>query len=335
MVLSLEPSLFMRIKPLDSETDTMVNRMRIPQLTLGTVVATLLVAPAWADPGEAREVEVIADHRTGHPERNGPPPGIAMEESVFDETWVTIGIGAGLVPSYSGSDDYVVFPLPLLVGRIGGVGVSPNGPGFALNVMPQASRGPSAKPSVSFGPAFRLRNDRDGNIQDDVVELAEELDTALEVGLTGGVSFPGILNRFDSLSVSSQVRWDVLGAHDGMLIEPGISYFSPISAGAVLQLSASLSFVDDDFADYYYTVSPAQSAATGLPQFTADGGLNSVGATAIITVDLDGNAMNGGLNIYGIGGYTRLVGDAADTPFTAQRGSANQFIGGLGLGYTF
>ena len=48
-----------------------------------------------------------------------------------------------------------------------------------------------------------------------------------------------------------------------------------------------------------------------------------------------GNAINGGFNIYGIGGYSRLVGGAADTPFTAERGSASQFIGGLGLGYTF
>jgi outer membrane scaffolding protein for murein synthesis (MipA/OmpV family) len=75
--------------------------------------------------------------------------------------------------------------------------------------------------------------------------------------------------------------------------------------------------------------------ATGLPEFTAEGGLNSVGGVTIVTVDLDGNILNGGFNLYGIGGYSRLVGDAADTPFTATRGSANQLIGGIGLGYTF
>jgi outer membrane scaffolding protein for murein synthesis (MipA/OmpV family) len=36
-----------------------------------------------------------------------------------------------------------------------------------------------------------------------------------------------------------------------------------------------------------------------------------------------------------VSGYSRLLGDAADTPYTAERGSANQFIAGLGVGYTF
>ncbi len=268
------------------------------------------------------------------PAAGGPP-----FESVFDETWATVGIGAGLVPSYSGSNDYRVFPLPLIVGRVGGVGISPNGPGFNLDLL---SQGPSARPSdgsarpsISFGPSFRFRNDRADQIQDDVVELAGELDTAIEVGVNGGVSFPGVFTRADRLSVSAQVRWDILGAHNGMLIEPGVSYFRPIGTGMALQLSASASFVDDDFADYYYSVSPAQSAASGLPQFTADGGLNSVGALSILTVDLDNNVLNGGFNIYAIGGYSRLVGDSANTPYTSVRGTADQFIGGAGIGYTF
>ena len=267
----------------------------------------------------------------GRPVGSGGPPF----KPVFDETWATVGIGAGLVPSYSGSDDFRVFPLPLIVGRVGGVGISPNGPGFNLDILSQGPRRGPAKTSVSFGPSFRFRNDRTGSIEDPVVELAGELDTAIEVGVNGGVSFPGVFSRFDRLSVSTQVRWDILGAHDGMLVEPGVSYFSPIGTGAALQLGASASFVDDDFADYYYSVTPAQSAASGLPQFQADGGLNSLGLLGILTVDLDNNVLNGGFNIYAIAGYSRLVGDGADTPYTSIRGSADQFIGGIGIGYTF
>ncbi|WP_234027158.1 MipA/OmpV family protein [Erythrobacter sp. KY5] len=269
------------------------------------------------------------------PVASGPPSGVAPFKFVFDETWATVGIGAGLVPSYSGSDDYIVFPLPLIVGRVAGVGISPNGPGFNLDLL---SQGPSLMPpetSFSFGPSFRFRNDRANQIEDEVVELATELDVAIEVGVNGGVSFPGIFAERDSITLNAQVRWDILDAHNGMLFEPGISYFRPFGNSAALQLSVNASFVDDDFADYYYTVTPSDAAATGLAEFTADGGLNSVGSIAILTFDFDGNALNGGLNIYTVAGYTRMVGDAADTPFTAERGSANQFIGGIGLGYTF
>ncbi len=278
-------------------------------------------------------------------EWQGPPPGVRIGQAgppngapsrpVFDDTWATIGIGAGLVPSYSGSDDYRAFPLPLIVGRVGGVGISPNGPGFNLNLLSKPPiRGP-AKTSVAFGPSFRFRNDRVNQIEDEVVELAGELDTAIEVGVNGGVSFPDVFAPRDRLSVSTQVRWDILDAHDGMLIEPGVSYFRPIGSGASVQVSASASFVDDSFADYYYSVSPDQSAASGLPQFTADGGLNSLGLTSIFTLDLDNDALNGGFSVYGIAGYSRLIGDAADTPYTSIRGNADQFIGGVGIGYTF
>lgn len=270
---------------------------------------------------------------------------------VFDETWVTLGVGAGLVPSYSGSDDYVVFPLPLIVGRVGGVGISPNGPGFNLDLLSPAPARPSAQSGTqgppsnagrsttevrfSFGPSFRFRNDRANQIKDPVVALAGELDTAIEIGVNGGVSFSRVFSKADRLGISAQVRWDILDAHQGMVAEPGVTYFTPLGRGAAVQLALNASFVDDDFADYYYSVSPAQSAASGLPQFTADGGLNSLGALTILTFDLDNNLLNGGLNIYGVAGYSRLVGDAADTPYTSLRGSADQFIGGLGIGYTF
>ncbi|MEM6477030.1 MAG: MipA/OmpV family protein, partial [Pseudomonadota bacterium] len=155
------------------------------------------------------------------------------------------------------------------------------------------------------------------------------------VGGNVGVSIPGILNQFDSVRLSTQVRWDIAGAHDGMLIEPSIGYTTPMGRGMLIQVSASAQFVDDSFADYYYSISAGDSAITGLPTFQADGGLNSLGTTMILNIDLDNNSLNGGFGVYVIGGYSRLVGDGADTPFTAQRGDANQFIGGVGIGYTF
>ncbi len=315
--------------------------MPIKSIALGIAGATfVLAAPASAqDEGEEQRNPPSSgpERPQGPPSapQGGPPPGVTAGDIVFDDTWLTIGIGAGLVPSYSGSNDYVFFPLPLVVGRVGGVGISPNGPGFNLDLLSDPPANGPQGTSVSFGPSLRFRNDRANQIEDDVVRDAGELDVALEVGVNGGVTFQGVLSRFDRLTVSSSVRWDIAGAHDGMLIEPGLSYFTPIGRGTALQIAASAQFVDDDFSDYYYSVSAAQSAASGLPQFEADGGLNSLGLTAIATFDLDGNSLNGGWNVYGIAGYSRLVGDAADTPYTAIRGSADQFIGGIGLGYTF
>ena len=89
--------------------------------------------------------------------------------------------------------------------------------------------------------------------------------------------------------------------------------------------------IDDDYADYYYSV-PAGGA---LPAFQADGGWDSVGANLLVGVDLDGNLANGGLSLIALGGYSRQLGDSKDTPFTAIRGDADQWMGAIGIGYTF
>jgi outer membrane scaffolding protein for murein synthesis (MipA/OmpV family) len=200
---------------------------------------------------------------------------------------------------------------------------------------PKPAFGPRKGARVAFGPAFRFRNDRNDRISDEVVARAGKLDAALEVGGNVAVTFPNVLKTFDQIGVGVQARWDVLGAHSGMIIEPQITYRAPIGRSFALQVQASAEFIDDSFADYYFTVNPAQALATGLPQFRADGGLNRIGTVAILTYDLDGKPLNGGWAITGVGGMSRLLGDSANTPFTAQRGDANQFILGLGLAYTF
>lgn len=304
------------------------------------LAAGALAAPAFAAEAEA-DSEVAVDAGEAQPQSApapapaGPPP-FAFTRPVFDDTWATIGLGVGLVPSYAGSNDYIAFPLPLIVGRVGGVGISPNGPGFVLDLNPgKPGLAPRKGPRVAFGPAFRLRNDRNVQIKDEVVARAGKLDAALEVGGNVAVAWRGVLKPADQLGIGVQARWDVLGAHEGMVIEPQINYRSLIGKAFTLQAQVSAEFVDDSFADYYFTVSPAQAAATGLPQFRADGGLNRIGTLAILSYDLDRNPLNGGWALTGIGGYSRLIGDSADTPYTSLRGDANQFILGLGAAYTF
>lgn len=310
------------------------------------LAAGLAATPALADEGGAgiaavaeaeAEATAEADVQAQPAARPaGTPPPFAFAKPVFDDTWATIGLGVGMVPSYVGSDDYIAFPLPVIAGRLGGVGIAPNGAGFVLDVnSPKPAMGPRKGARVAFGPALRVRLDRAIRITDVVVARAGKLDPALEVGGNVAVNIPGVIKPFDTLSIGVQARWDVLGAHEGMVIEPQISYRALLGKGFTFQAQASAEFVDDNFADYYFSVSAAQAAATGLARFRAEGGLNRVGTTATLSYDLDRNPLNGGWAVNGIGGYSRLVGDSVDTPYTAVRGDANQFIIGLGAAFTF
>lgn len=260
------------------------------------------------------------------------PP--AYENTVFDGDWLTIGAGALLGPSYDGSDDYVISPLPLVQGRLGGVSITPRPAGLALDFIPDGG----GKVNVTLGLAARLNRNRVIRIKDPVVRAYGRLDPAVEVGPTAGLSFPALLNPYDSLSVGADILWDVAGASGGMTINPAVTYFTPVSRGAAVSLSLAARRVDDAYAAYYYSVpgAPATVApADRLPVFDARGGFDKLGATLLVGADFDGDLANGGLAGFVITGYSRMVGDAADTPFTRIRGSAGQWMIGAGLGYTF
>ena len=264
------------------------------------------------------------------------PRSAAQEETVFDGDFLSVGVGVGYNPSYSGSDDYNVNVLPIVQGSLWGIDINPRPAGLALDLVPDAAEGVS----FSAGPMVRLRNDRVDaeDINDDVVAAYGELDRAVEVGGSVGVKFPQVLNPFDSLSFTLDATWDVAGAHDGRTISPSVTYFTPVSRATAASLSFSTSFVDDDFADYYYSV-PATNAALPaedvLPGFDAEGGMQSYGFNLLLAHDLSGDLTDGGLSLVGIAGWTKLVDDAADSPFTSIRGDNDQYLVALGVGYTF
>ena len=253
------------------------------------------------------------------------------EPSVFDGDWLSIGAGVGYGPSYDGSDDYVAFPMPIVQGEVKGIGINPRPGGFALDFLPDPDEGVG----FEFGPAFRLRSNRAQQIEDKVVRSLGKLDHAVEVGPHIGIRIPRVFHAYDSLSFGADVRWDVAGAHKGMVVAPSVTYFTPLSRGAAVALSFSAEYGDDDFADYYYSVTPAQSTASGLSPFSAGSGFTKAGVTLIGGIDLDGNLLDGGFSLVVGAGYSRMLGDAKASPFTSERGDADQFFGAVGLGYTF
>ena len=297
------------------------------RLTCGSALSAILfsmtvmpVAPAWAqDSAETGAATVRAERPA----------------TVFDGDYLTVGIAGGVAPSYEGSDDYVLFPAGALMGSLGGIEFQARGPGLNVDLVPD-TRGASY--SIIAGPVVRLRTDRDAkpsSIKEPAVAALGRLDTAIEIGGEVGVKMPKLLNPYDSLTASVEARWDVAGAHKGRIIAPRVTYFTPLSRALAASVSVQAEHIDDSYADYYFTVSPAGAAASGLSAFQADGGWKSVGGNLFLAADLDGDITNGGWGAFANMNYSRLTGDAGRSPIASEVGSRNQFFALVGVGYTF
>lgn len=286
---------------------------------LKTYAAALSVSAAFCAPAFAQETAAESAETS--------------DRGVFAGDWVTVGIGAGYGPSYDGSDDYVLFPAPLAQGSLGGIEFGARGPGLYADLIADGNSDSNVK--FLAGPLVRVRMDRNSNIKDPVVRLLGKVDVAVEVGATAGVSFSKVINPYDTLTVSSDIQWDVAGAHEGRIITPSVTYATPLSTAVFAILNLSATHVDGNYADTYFSIDAAGSTASGLPQFDADGGWKSYGASLIGGVDLSGDARDGGWGLYSFVSYSRLTNDAKRSPVTSLRGDADQWFVAGGISYTF
>lgn len=250
----------------------------------------------------------------------------------FSGDYLIVGLGAASVPSYEGSDDSAIIGAGGVTGRIAGIGIGARSGGISLDFVPD---GKDARFGFGLGPVARWHGNRTAHIKDPVVAALGKIKGTLEAGVAGSVTMKRLVTGVDTLTFSADMRWDATGRGGGTVASASLSYFTPLSEAAVFGLSAAADLVDTQYANYNFAVTPAGSTASGLPVFTAKGGLKNIGLRGVAGYDLDGNLRNGGLALIGGLGWSRLYGSAAQSPITSLRGSASQWLFGAGMAYTF
>jgi outer membrane scaffolding protein for murein synthesis (MipA/OmpV family) len=251
-------------------------------------------------------------------------------EEVFGRDTVTIAGGVGITPDYEGSDDYRFIPVAAIRGRYHGIAFTTRGAYLYVDVIPRRN----AKVDFEFGPAIGARFNKRRHIHDDVVELLPKTNTAIELGGFAGVGINGLTNPYDRLAFRVDVLHDVANAHESTVISPNIEFSTPVSRTTYIGANVGLEFVGNKYADYYYTITPAASIASGLPVFDADGGLKNWKVGLLVNQSLSGDLLHG-FSIFGTGQYSHLQGDFKRSPIVSERGSASQWLGAVGVAYTW
>ena len=265
--------------------------------------------------------------------QNQPAAGqLPSPEEISKRDTVTVGVGGAITPDYEGSDDYRVIPAAAIRGQVSGISFSTRGTYLYVDVVPDSG----GKVDFNAGPIAGIRLTTYRHIHDDVVELLPKRKRAFEVGGFAGVSLHGLTNPYDTLGFRVDVTHDIGSAHKSTIFSPNVEFSTPLSRTTYASLSAGMEFVSNKFADYYYTITPADRLATGnvLPVFDADGGMKNWKLGLLLNQSVSGDLLHG-FSVFGLGQYSRLVGDFKRSPIVSQRGSASQWLGALGVAYTW
>jgi outer membrane scaffolding protein for murein synthesis (MipA/OmpV family) len=261
-------------------------------------------------------------------------PAIAQDASLPDPNdqsdTFTIGGGAAYIPDYEGSDDYRIIPAGAVRGRVSGISFFTRATYLYVDFVPRGS----GALEFDAGPIAGFRLNRTGKIKDDFVDALPQLNTAFEVGAFAGVTWHGLTNPYDALSFRVDVVKDVGNAHGSTLITPTIDFGTPLSRRTYLGASVSAEWAGGGYADYYFSITPADALASGLTPYDADGGFKSWRLALLVNQSLTGDLTHG-LSLFGSGVYSHLSGDFKDSPIVHDRGSAGQWLAAVGLAYTF
>jgi outer membrane protein len=229
---------------------------------------------------------------------------------------ITLGAEGRVMPSYSGSDNYVLRPIPLFDIR------RADYPRQFQSTRDGASIGILESGRFRAGATFKVLFPRD---QDDDRNLRG-------LGDVGWTLEAGAFAEFwplQWLRTRGEIRQG-FGGHHGIVSDLSADVVVPVAPKLTLSGGPRLSLATDKALNPYFGVTPTQSLNSGLPVYDASSGVRSWGVGGLARYEWSPRWAT-----HMFVEYERLVGSPAESPLVAMRGSPNQIQLGAGVTYSF
>jgi MipA family protein len=229
---------------------------------------------------------------------------------------MTLGAEVRVLPQFEGSQNSYLRPVPIFRIRRANT--------------PEQFRSPRDGGSIALinagrfkaGPTFKVKLPREES-KDAALRGLGDIDWTLEAGAFAEF-WP-----VEWLRTRIEARQG-FGGHTGVVGDLTADVVVPLSDRLTFSGGPRISASTAAAASPYFSIDAAQSLASGLPVYSAGGGLRSYGAGMQVSYQIDRN-----WRTHTFLEYERLAGDAADSPLVTQRGSVNQIQVGIGVTRTF
>ena len=229
---------------------------------------------------------------------------------------VTLGAEGRGVPKFDGANGFSWAAVPVLQVRRAGTNDRFRSPRDGISAAVYDEN------NFRFGPTGKIKRER------------REGDDAALMGL-GNVGWTVELGGFVEywwlpwLRTRAELR-NGIGGHHGLVGDLSADVVYNFASKWTLAGGPRMTAASSAALDPYFSISAAQSIASGLPAYTAKGGVRSYGAGAQVRY-----AISPRWETYTYVEYERLTGDAANSPLVTLRGTRDQISAGIGLTYSF
>ncbi|WP_051403900.1 MipA/OmpV family protein [Congregibacter litoralis] len=275
---------------------------------LSALLFTLCAGTALAqtDPGQAAASnQAAAPNQAETLDQAAAPPAASAARSPMG---LPLGwrseFGAGLIvnPKFAGSDEYNVTPIPYFDFRYvdeAGTKYFANVPqglgGFLYRSGSQAS-GNSFKVGASIAPGF--------NVRDDSIDGLDEVGVSTEARLFVEVA----RGRWSGNATFAQ---DVGSGHEGAYLDLSVNRRGRLMNGrGFYAVGPVLRFGDSVYKDSLFGITPEESIETGLPEYSAEAGVERLGLQALVSLPVGKSKWRFTTIVRG----SQLIDNAADSP---------------------
>lgn len=225
-------------------------------------------------------------------------PALAQDAMIPQVKSVTfdVAVGGWVHPTYVGSDDHE------------------SGPWLSLrNLRINGAEDGDLKYGFSLTPNFDTVGTRDGD-DDDRLEGLDDISRAYEAGLK-------LSYRVGETTMYGTMRKG-FGGHHGVVGEAGVKYrFNPTDK-LTLWASVEAGYGSSRFNETYFGITESEAARTDFDAFDIGSGINSASARLEAHYKITEKT-----SLLGEVKYTRIVGDAADSPIVLDKAQPSIRLG--------
>ena len=248
-----------------------------------------------------------------------------------DVTTVRLGLGGLALPDFEGAKDYSVFPVPIVeISNWHRFNLSFRGLSYQLYRYRNDAESEFKKIEFRLEPMIRPSASRKEDSEflfftrgdNHYLRGLGDIDTGLDVGAN-------LFLRTGPVAAQLELRQEIAGGHEGFTAKLGLGTRIPFSERTRLGIEAATTWANDTYMDAFFSIDRRQAYRSIYHHYDANADFKD--ASLGLRLDYD---FNDRVSLISMLRYSRLLGDAADSPIVeGPGGSADQFTALVGLTY--